>query len=239
MRRLLPLAVLLCAPLLVGFTDPPGDLVSCTGTTVANAEAPIDILRASGSAVQDGQALVFKITFAGDLPVPDREGRPLRVDVLLNDHDVPAVSFEYYRNLNRIVRFDDIAPATLQILLLAEKAQNVFSGVRAEGDTLRLELPTRIVARDGDLAGFDLAGLRWTVLSRDGSTCDFLGVARPTLKLDVVSTPSPGPSSPAPTSPLADTGGGGSGGFVLACVLGVLVGGGIGFGAAQWRRRPG
>jgi hypothetical protein len=239
MRRLLLLAVLLCAPLLVGFTDPPRDLVSCTGTTAVNAEAPIDILRASGSAIQDGQALVFKVTFAGDLPVPDPGGRPLRMDVLLNDRDVPTVSFEYYRDLNRIVRFDAVTPPMLQILLLPEKAQNVFSGVHAEGDTLRLELPTRLVARDGDLAGFDLAGLRWTVLSRDGSTCDFLDAARPTLKLDVVSTSSPGPSSPPSTSPVTDTGGGGSGGFVLACVLGVLVGGGIGFGAAQWRRRPG
>jgi hypothetical protein len=59
------------------------------------------------------------------------------------------------------------------------------------------------------------------------------------MKLTVENASSPRPSSPPSTAPLADSGGGGSGGFVLACVLGLLLGGGIGFGAAQWRRRAG
>jgi hypothetical protein len=237
MRRLLPLAVLLCAPLLFGFADPPGDLVSCTGAATANTEAPIDILSATGTTTEDGQALVFKVTFAGDLPAPDPDGRPLRVDVLLNDADVPTESFQYYKHLNRIVRFDDITPPALQIILLSEEAQNVFNGVHLDGETLRMEFPTRLVSRDEDLKGFDLEGLRWGVIARDESTCDFLGTGRPTSKLKLEAAPSPS-ASPS-TSSVAGAGGGGSLGFVLACVVGVLIGGGIGFGAAQWRRRAG
>jgi hypothetical protein len=244
MRRRLPwLAILLLSPLLLAASDPSGDLVSCDGTSVPQADAPIDVVKATGSTAEEGLALRFTITFADPLPVPDEEGSPLRVDVLMLDPAVPDMTVDYYRGLNRIVRFDDVSRgAGLDILLLPERSESPFtSGAQVDGDTLTMTLPSRMVMPDPDLAGFDYRGMRWTVVARDRDTCDLLGGrARPTRRLEVVAdSPSPEPSpgavgtSSVPGDPLV------SGGFLAACVLSILVGGAAGFAAARWRRRAG
>jgi hypothetical protein len=237
-RRLLWLPIVLLAPLLLGAADPAEDLVSCDGTTRPDTDAPIDILRASGTTAEDGLALRFTITFASPVPVPDEEGLPLRVDVLLRDPTLSDLSVDYYRALNRIVRFDDLgAKAGLVVLLLPERADSPFTnGVKFDGDTLTLTVPSRMVMHDPDLEGFDYDGLRWTVVAQDEGTCDLLGErARPTERVKVLAqgpSPSPDPAAtrPDPGDPLV------SGGFLVACVLAIAVGGGAGFAAARWRR---
>jgi hypothetical protein len=244
MRRRLPwLAILLLTPLLLAASDASGDLVACEGGTPSRAAAPIDVVKATGSTAEEGLALRFTITFSDPLPVPDEEGPPLRVDVLLFDPSVPDVKVDYYRGLNRIVRFDDVSEgAGLEILLLPERSESPFtSGAQVDGDTLTMTLPSRMVMPDPDLAGFDYQGIRWTVVARDRNTCDVLGGrARPTRRLKVSPVvaspePSPGPVATAavPGDPLV------SGGFLVACALAILVGGAAGFAAARWRRRAG
>src|SRR4029078_4206657 len=91
------LAFLLLSPLLLAASDPSGDLVSCDGTSVPRADAPIDAVAARGPPAEEVFALKFTITFAAPRPVPDEEGSPLRVDVLLLDPSVPDVKVDYYR----------------------------------------------------------------------------------------------------------------------------------------------
>jgi hypothetical protein len=243
MRRRPPwLGVLVAAPLLLGAADAPGDLVPCEGAGIVDGTAPIDILTAKGTTAEDGLALRFTLTFSEPVPLPDEEGSPLRVDVLLRDPTVPDLSVDYYRAVNRIVRFDAVnARAGLAILLLPERAESPFtSGVEVDGERLTLTLPSRMVMQDPDLAGFDYSGLRWTVVARDEDTCDLLGeAARPVHRVKVLDAdpdPAPSPSRSVATAaddPLISIG------FVAACLLAIVVGGAGGFAAARWRRRTG
>lgn len=242
MRRRLPwCAVLVLAPLLIGAADAGSDLVSCGDGSPVVSGAPIDIVKASGTTAEDGLALRFRITFAAPLPVPDEEGRPLRVDVLLRDDSLPEVSVAYYRGLNRIIRFDAVTESGLVILLLAERTDSPFTGgVKVHGETLTLTLPARMVMLDPDLAGFDFKTLQWTVVARDEQTCDLLGErARPTRRVRVLRDA----STPAPSVPPGASSAAASGdplvsvGFLIACVAAIGIGAGAGFAAAWWRRR--
>jgi hypothetical protein len=240
-RRLAWPLTLLLWPLLLGWSDPAHDLASCSGDTDVAAHAPIDIVEAVGSSAEEGEAIQIRITFAGLLPVPDRHGRPLRVDVLLRDPGVPDLTAGSYLYLNRIVRFDALADPGLVILLLPERSVTPFTGgVAVQGATLTLTFPARMVMQDPDLAGFDLQRLRWTVVARDGGTCDTLGGrSRPTRKLRILSDQ----ASPAPATTQSSSSGDGSSSpsaaFVLSCVLAIVVGGAGGRVAARRRRRAG
>ena len=237
------IAVVVLAPLLLGAADPASDLVSCDGTTIPRGHAPIDIVRAAGTTAEEGLALRFTITFSEPLPMPDEQGKPLRVDVLIDDPSVPDVSVDYYRGLNRILRLDAVSASPgLGVLLLPERSDDRFTnGVQVHGDTLTMTIPSRMVMPDPDLAGFDYSGLRWTVVAQDQGTCDILGArARPTRPIKVLSskpTPSPSPdavaTTPAPGGPLVP------GGFLTECVLAIVVGGAAGFLVARRRRRAG
>ncbi|MBA3691451.1 MAG: hypothetical protein H0W82_08585, partial [Actinobacteria bacterium] len=174
-RSVWPL-ILLLSPLLLGWSDPEHDLAPCRGGPVTVHGAPIDMVKAVGTSAENGQAIRFQVTFSRPLPVPDRHGRPLRVDVLLRDPSVPDLTAGPYLYLNRIVRFDAVAGSSLVIMLLPERSSTPFAGgVDVRGDTLTMVFPARMVMPDPDLAGFDLRRLRWTVVARDGSTCDLLG----------------------------------------------------------------
>jgi hypothetical protein len=207
-------------PLVLGASasDPRGDTVACRGRAEAGDEV-IDLLGAEAQATEGGGAIRFTVTFAAPLPVPDREGRPFRVDVLVRDPDVPTVSFAYYRGLNRIVRFDAIAEPALTILLLAERGSNSFFGARVEGARLVMELPGRLLTRDVDLEGPALERLTWSVVARDEGTCDFLGDGRPTNAVAPADVILPPPSIPGhrpdgiPVGPIA-----------LLAVAGVAIG---------------
>jgi hypothetical protein len=181
-NRLFATLMLVVSPLLLAATDPRGDTRRCTrgGAEVAD-EGSIDIIGSTARVTEGGFAIRFDIRFAEPPPLPDLEGRPLRVDVLVRDPNVATVSFAYYREVNRIVRFDAVPDPTIQVLLLPERGNNTFLGATFAGDTLTMELPGRLLTRDADLEGPPIEGLTWSVIARDENECDLLGNGIPTL----------------------------------------------------------
>jgi hypothetical protein len=236
-RRIAALAVLAVLPVLLGAADPLGDTGPCAGGA-GPGDDRIDLVHADGEIVEDGQAIRWILRFSRALPAPDTEGRPLRVDILIRDPALPVFSFRYYRDLNRIVRFDDVPQPLLQIVLIPEHGANVFQGATVVGDTLTVEVPGRILVRDQDLKGLGLRRLRWSVIARDERTCDFLGDGRPTQRLEVA-PPEPASSFTPPAT--APRGGGFSDGLRAALIAGAVLVLGIAVGAlaAVRRRRDG
>jgi hypothetical protein len=175
-------ALVALVPLLVAAADPEGDVAGCRGG--AGSGAP-DLVEARGEIVEGGTSARWSLTFAEPLAVPDPDGRPVRVDVAIRDPDVPAVSFAYYRDVNRLVRVDATVDHPTQILLLPEGGANVFNPPLVDGRTMTIQVPGRILSDDEDLTGTSpgLEALRWTVIVRDGGACDALGDGRPTERL--------------------------------------------------------
>jgi hypothetical protein len=195
-------ALLAVTPLLTAATDPAGDVAGCRGGTAAGAP---DLVEATGEILEEGTSARWTLTFDAPLSVPDRDGGPFRVDVAIRDPEVPAVSFAYYRDVNRLVRVDATAenPPT-QILLLPEGGANVFNPPVVEGRTMTIQVPGRILSADEDLTGTSpgLDALGWTVVVRDDRACDLLGDGRPTERLTSESAPT---STADPTPPAAGT----------------------------------
>jgi hypothetical protein len=230
-RSAVALAVLAMLPVLLAAADPPRDTGPCAGGPGPGDER-IDLVRADGTIVEDGDAIRWTIRFGRALPVPDTERLPLRVDIVIRDPTLPAFSFGYYADLNRIVRFDDVPQPLLQIVLIPEHGANVFEGASVTGDALTVEVPGRILVRDQDLQGLGLRRLRWSVIARDERTCDFLGDGRPTRRLQVAS-PEPASSLTSPASPT----GGFSNGLRAALIAGAVLVLAIGIGALAAVRR--
>jgi len=193
------LALLALAPILVAASDPEADVAGCGGGTRSGAP---DLVDARGEIVELGTSARWTLTFAEPLTMPDREGRPFRVDVAIVDPDVPALSFAYYHDVNRLVRVDATLHYPTEILLIPEGGDSVFNPPVVRGRTMTIQVPGRILTADEDLTGTSpgLESLRWTVIVRDGHACDFLGEGRPTERL--VAEP-PGESPPAPAGPSA------------------------------------
>lgn len=171
-------------PFLLAASDPVGDVAACPGG--AGSGAP-DLVEARGEIVELGTSARWILTFADPLVVPDAVGRPFRVDIAIRDPDVPAVSFTYYRGLNRLVRVDATVDHETEIYLLPERGTNVFDPPLIAEDTMTIQVPGRTLSADEDLTGTSpgLESLRWTVIVRDGRACDFLGDGRPTERLSV------------------------------------------------------
>lgn len=169
-------------PVLLAAADPAGDVAGCRGGL--GSDAP-DLVEARGEILEQGTSARWTLTFAEPLTVPDRAGGPFRVDVAIRDPEVPAVSFAYYRDVNRLVRVDATVSHPTQILLLPEGGTNVFNPAIVEGRTMTIQVPGRILSADEDLTGTSpgLESLRWTVIVRDDRACDFLGRGRPSQKL--------------------------------------------------------
>ncbi len=174
--------VLALAPLLVSATDPPGDVSGCRGGAGSGA---LDLVAAQGEIVELGTSARWRITFAEPLNVPDDEGRPFRVDVVIRDPELPALSFTYYRNVNRLVRVDATIDHKTEIYLVPERGANVFNPPIIDGDSMTIQVPGRTLSDDEDLTGTSpgLESLRWTVIVRDELGCDFLGDGRPRERL--------------------------------------------------------
>lgn len=175
-------ALIVLLPALVAASDPSDDVVGCRGGPASGAP---DLVEARGRIVEEGTSALWALTFAEPLTVPDAVGKPFRIDVAIRDPDVPAVSFAYYRRLNRLIRVDATIEHPTQILLLPERGANVFNPPIVEGRTMTIQVPGRIITEDEDLTGTSpgLEALRWTVIARDGGACDFLGDGRPTERL--------------------------------------------------------
>jgi hypothetical protein len=172
-------ALLAVLPFLIAASDPAGDVAGCTGG--AGPGAP-DLVDVRGEIVELGTSARWVLTFAEPLIVPDAEGRPFRVDVAIRDPDVPAQSFAYYRDVNRLVRVDATSEHPTEIYLLPERGTNVFNPPIIEGSAMTIQVPGRTLSDDEDLTGTSpgLERLGWTVIVRDGRACDFLGDGRPT-----------------------------------------------------------
>jgi hypothetical protein len=193
-------AVVLAVPFLLAAADPTGDVAGCRG---AGGTGAPDLVEARGEIVELGTSARWVLTFAEPLPVPDEEGRPLRIDVAIRDPGVPAVSFAYYGRINRIVRMDATVDHPTQILLIPERGRSTFNPPIVDGATISIQVPGRTLTEDEDLTGTspDLERLRWTVIVRDERDCDALGTGRPTERLVEVA------EGTAPPPPDASDGG--------------------------------
>ena len=200
-------ALLLLTPLLIAAADSSGDVAACPGaSTGQGSDRAPDLVSATGTIVELGTSALWTLRFADQLQVPDDVGKPFRVDIVLRDPSVPATSFAYYRGVNRLVRYDAVADPELTILLLPERGQNVFSPAKVAGHTMTIQVPGRILSADEDLTGTSpgLRRLRWSVIVRDGATCDFLGDGRPTERFEIGAEPSPASQEPARASAQGD-----------------------------------
>ena len=193
-RRVLLFAVV---PLLVAASDPRGDVAGCGGGDGSGAP---DLVDARGEIVELGTSALWRLTFADPLHVPDAVGRPFRIDIAIRDPEVPAVSFVYYHDVNRLVRVDATVDHRTEIYLLPERATNEFNPPIVDGSTMTIQVPGRTLSADEDLTGTSpgLEKLRWTVVVRDGRACDFLGDGWPIERLV---------RGPAPSDPAAPAGG--------------------------------
>jgi hypothetical protein len=187
---------LLLLPLVVAAADPPDDVVGCGG---GGGEGAPDLVEARGEIVELGTSARWELTFAEPLMMPDATGHPFRVDIAINDPEVRGFTFGYYRDVNRLVRVDATVHHRTEILLLPERAQNVFNPPLVAGRSMTIQVPGRTLSDDEDLTGTSpgLEELRWTVIVRDEAACDFLGDGRPTERLTV----SAGEARDTPDSP--------------------------------------
>jgi hypothetical protein len=205
--------------LLLAASDPAGDVSPCPGVAGSGGDAP-DLVEAAGEITELGTSVRFSLRFAEPLVVPDRDGKPFRVDIVLVDPDVPRVDAGLYRGVNRLLRYDAVADPVTTILLLPEGGQSRFIAPTIEGDTLVLQVPGRTLTADEDETGTSpgLERLRWGVIVRDEAACDLLGTGRATARL--VAEASPAPSRPQSTGPAR--GGGVAIAIAVAAGLGML-----------------
>jgi hypothetical protein len=193
----------LCAPLLLAAADPVGDVASCPnvpgGSPAGLGVGAPDLVAASGEIAELGTSVVFTLRFAEPLIVPDRGGRPFRIDIVLLDPAVPPVDAGLYRGVNRILRYDAVRDPVTTTLLLPEGGQSRFIPPTIDGDRFELQVPGRTLVADEDETGTSpgLDRLRWSVIVRDEASCDFLGSGRPTQRLQEAA-PGPEPETARP-----------------------------------------
>ena len=131
---------------MIAAADPRGDAVGCTGVTGA-AIRPISS-RAIGWLGEEGSSAVWRLSFARPPAVPDPEEPAFRVDILVHDPTIPALSFDDYRHVNRIVRFDATAKDAPLALCSCPKADRRRSTHRSWTDA-----PSRSRFRAGCCSG--------------------------------------------------------------------------------------
>lgn len=177
--------VVLLAPLALAAGDPSGDAAPCPRVPGRPGGDAPDLVEAIGEIVELGTSVRFTLRFAEPLPVPDAEGKPFRVDIVMLDPDVPAVDAGLYRDVNRILRYDAVRDPVTTTLLLPEAGQSRFIPPAIDGDTLMVQVPGRTLTADEDETGTSpgLDDLRWGVIVRDEGVCDLLGVGRPTERM--------------------------------------------------------
>jgi len=199
-RRFVAVALLAVAPLTMAAADPRGDAVRCKG--VAGPGHPPDLVRALGWLGEEGSSAVWRLSFDRPLLVPDPEAPAFRVDILVHDPTIPALSFDDYRHVNRIVRFDATGRnAPLTLLFLPEGGSAPFNPPIVDGRTLTIQVPGRLLLGEDRFGKVDLTRLRWSVVVRDGGRCDLLGNGIPSLRMATVPSPTSSPAgSPLPSA---------------------------------------
>jgi len=207
-RRFVAVALVAVTPLMMAAADPRGDAVRCTG--VAGGGHPPDLVGAVGWLGEEGSSAVWRLSFDRPLAVPDPEEPAFRVDILVHDPTIPALSFDDYRHVNRIVRFDATAKdAPLALLFLPEGGSAPFNPPIVDGRTLTIQVPGRLLLGEDRFGQVDLTRLRWSVVVRDGGRCDLLGDGIPTLRMATVPPPTSSPTgSGVPSGAPASSGSG-------------------------------
>jgi hypothetical protein len=194
-RRAAALAITLLLPLTLAASDPRNDSVACLGTH--GRGDPPDLVAAVGRASEEGSAAVWRLTFAEPLRVPDPVDPPFRVDVVIRDPKVPAVSFGDYHDFNRIVRFDATsADPRSELLFIAEGGHTLFDPPLIDRNIMTIQMPGRLLLGADEFGRAAMERLRWTVVVRDGGRCDLLGGGSPTRRL-VASPVSPSATPPS------------------------------------------
>jgi hypothetical protein len=235
-RRAAAFAITLLLPLTLAASDPRNDALPCLGTH--GRGDPPDLVAAVGRASEEGSAAVWRLTFAEPLRVPDPVDPPFRVDVVIRDPKVPAVSFGDYRDFNRIVRFDATsADPRSELLFIAEGGHTLFDPPLIDRNTMTIQVPGRLLLGADEFGQAAMERLRWTVVVRDGGRCDLLGDGTPTLRLAATPPASisatPAASLQAPVTPSPS----GSGVATLAFAIVVVAGIGVAAFALLRRRR--
>jgi hypothetical protein len=220
-RRAVALAFVAVVPLLIAARDPKGDLVNCAaGTAVTDAAA--DVVAVDGRATELGTAAVWRVTFAEPLPVPDRDGAPLRIDVLVRDPLIAPVTVGDERGMNRIVRWDDTgADATENVMWVYERSATAFNPPVIDGRTVTLTVPGRILLGEAENGTENVERARWSVVVRDGDACDRVGDVPAYHLRQVAESPSPTVSHLIPSrspSPVAAAPGSRTG-WVITVIL--------------------
>ena len=206
MRRIAALGLVALLPLLVAAKDPRGDVTTCeAGAPVTDPTA--DVVAVDGVAAELGTAAVWRITFASPVPVPDRSGTPLRIDVLVRDPKIAPVTRGDERGMNRIVRWTDSSTdATEEILWVYERAHTSFNPPQIDGRTVELTVPGRILLGEAENGTEFVRRARWSLVVRDGDACDRVGgVPSFHLRAEPASTISATPTqtTPVPVSSAA------------------------------------
>jgi hypothetical protein len=218
-RRLAAVALCALVPFSLAAADPSDDAVACRGTHAPGD--PPDLVAAAGRASEEGSAALWRLTFAEPLHVPDPVDPPFRIDVVIRDPKVPAVSIGNYRDFNRIIRFDATrADARLEMLFIPEGGHTLFDPPVIDGDTMTIEMPGRLLLGADEFGPAAMQRLRWTVVVRDGGRCDVLGDGAPTLRLSPEAT---SPSASPPTAPASSIGDASESGRVTTLVLAAIL----------------
>jgi hypothetical protein len=222
-RRAAVVVIALLLPLTLAASDPRNDAVGCLGTH--GRGDPPDLVAAVGRASEEGSSASWRLTFAHPLRVPDPAEPPYRVDVVIRDPKVPAVSFGDYRDFNRIVRFDALGPHRgVELLFVPEGGHTVFDPPTIDGNTMTISMPGRLLLGADEFGPAAMQRLRWTVIVRDGGRCDLLGPGGPpTFRLRA--SPGSGSATITPGQPIGSGGrstGGDAVGVVIVAIL-VLV----------------
>jgi hypothetical protein len=223
-RRAAVVAIALLLPLTLAASDPRNDAVGCLGTH--GRGDPPDLVAAVGGASEEGSSATWRLTFAHPLRVPDPTEPPYRVDVVIRDPKVPAVSLGDYRDFNRIVRFDATGgDPRLELLFIAEGGHTLFDPPVIHGDTMTISMPGRLLLGADEFGPAAMQRLRWTVIVRDGGRCDLLGPGGPpTLRLQA--PPGSRSATITPGQPIGSSGrstGGDAVGVVLVAILVLVV----------------
>ena len=222
MRRAAALALVAVVPLVMAARDPKDDVVACSGGGTAVVGSSADVVAVDGQAAELGTAAVWRITFAEPLHVPDRDGAPLRIDVLVRDPLIAPVTLGDERGMNRIVRWTDTGADALEdVRWVYERSNTTFNPPAIDGRTVTITVPGRILLGEAENGTENVERARWSVLVRDGDVCDRVGDV-PVYRLrDVAPSPSPTVShllpsrspSPAPADP------GSRAGWVITLIL--------------------
>jgi hypothetical protein len=198
-RRAAALALVAVVPLLMAARDPKGDVVDCvSGAAVSDPAA--DVVAVQGEAAELGTAAVWRITSSKPLAVPDHDGAPLRIDILVRDPLIAPVSLGDEHGMNRIVRWDDTAPDALEnVMWVYERSATTFNPPTIDGRTVTVTVPGRILLGEAENGTELVQRARWSVLVRDGNACDRVGAAPRYALQTVDASPSPTAAHPLPS----------------------------------------